>query len=128
MQTFATVEDVTNSWANKRFNDSERLAAKELIERASAMIGTRLARRQIEIDPEDELQATNLKAVTVAVVRRAMNGGDVDGVQGATQTIGSTTASVQYINNYGGSMKLLPSEEDLLGITTAGGRIGWSNL
>ena len=128
MQTFATVEDVTNSWANKRFNDSERLAAKELIERASAMIATSLSRSYIDIDPEDELQATNLKAVTVAVVRRSMNGGDVDGVQGATQTIGSTTASVQYINNYGGALSLLPSEEKLLGIKSAGGRIGWANL
>ena len=128
MMTFATVEDVTNSWANKRFNESERLAANELLERASAMIATLMQRRGVEIDETNELQAMNLKAVTVAVVRRTMAGGEFDGMQGATQTIGSTTASVQYFNNYGGALSLLPSEEKLLGIKSTGGRIGWANL
>ena len=124
---FATVEDLLEGWPNKKLNESEETAADALLERASAYIATKLARAGIEIDATDELQATNLKTVTVNVVRRSLSSADADGFSQLSQTIGSTTASVSFTNPEG-AFWLSASDKDILGLTGTGGKIGWASL
>jgi hypothetical protein len=126
-EAFATVDDLLEGWPNKTLNESETAAANALLLRASAYVATKLAQRKVEIDPEDELQALNLKTVTVNVVRRSMSSGDSEGIASMSQTIGTTTASVQ-LSNPDGAFWLSQLDKEVLGLAGSGGRAGWADL
>lgn len=124
---FATVSDLLAGWPNKTFSTAEETAASALLLRATAYLTAKLQAKGIEIDDTDEIQVYNLMTVTCNMVRRSMSSGDVDGVSSMQQTIGSTTASVQWSNPSGGFW-LSAMDKEILGISGAAGRAGWSNL
>lgn len=126
-EAFATVQDLLDGWPNKTLNQDEQTAADALLLRASAYLATRLQQKGIEVDAEDELQALNLKTVTVNMVRRSMSSGDVDGLASVAQTIGSTTAQVSW-NNPSGAFYLSALDKEILGLSGSGGRAGWADL
>ncbi len=123
MQAFATVEDLQLGW--RTLTAAEQAVAGELLERATAQLASLLSTHGIEVDPTDEIQAVNLKAVTCNMVRRAMNSGGPDGLASASQTIGSTVASVQWANP-DGAFYLSKTDKQSLGIGV--GRIGWAKF
>ena len=124
MEAFATVENLQAGW--RTLKDAEQGVANTLLLRASAYLITKLTKRHVDIDPEDEVQALNLQTVTCNLVRRAMASAAADGIAQVSQTIGSTNASVQ-IYNPDGAFYLSKQDADLLGITGAG-RAGWASL
>lgn len=116
IEAFATVDDLLAGWPGKTFDDRESAAADALLLRASAYLASLMRQARIEIDPEDELQALNLKTATVNMVRRSMASGDTDGISSMSQTIGSTVASVQ-LSNPSGSFFLSKTDKDALGLS-----------
>ena len=124
MDAFATVADLQAGW--RTLTSAEQDVAETLLLRASAYLTTKLTRRGIEIDPEDELQATNLRTVTCNMVRRSMASASVDGIAQMSQAIGSTSASVQ-VSNPDGAFYLSAMDKEILGLV-GGGRIGWAPL
>ena len=124
MEAFATVDDLQAGW--RTLKDAEQDVAETLLLRASAYLITKLTKRHVDIDPDDEVQALNLQTVTCNLVRRAMASASADGIAQVSQTIGSTNASVQ-IYNPDGAFYLSKQDADLLGITGAG-RAGWAPL
>lgn len=126
IESFATVSDLLAGWPNRTFSTSEEGAASALLLRASAYLMTKLAPKGIEIDPEDELQALNLKTVTCNLVRRSMQSGGAEGVASAQQTIGSTSAQLTW-SNPDGAFYLSKLDKEVLGLAGAG-RAGWASL
>ena len=124
MEAFATVDNLQAGW--RTLKDTEQGVANTLLLRASAYLITKLTKRHVDINPEDEVQALNLQTVTCNLVRRAMSSAAADGIAQVSQTIGSTNASVQ-IYNTDGAFYLSKQDADLLGITGAG-RAGWASL
>ena len=122
MQAFATVNDLELGW--KTLTPGEQAVANELLLRATAILSAALAKAGVEVDPEDEVQATNLKTVTCSMVRRSMNAGFYEGLSSASQTIGSTTASIG-VSNPDGALYVTRGEMRTLGI--GGGRVGWAS-
>ena len=126
-EAFATVDDLLDGWPNKTLNESEQAAANTLLLRASAYLATLLGQKRIGIDADDDVQALNLKTVTVNMVRRSMSSGDVDGLSTVAQTIGSTTAQVSW-SNPSGTFFLSALDKQILGLSSSGGRAGWADL
>ena len=124
MEAFATVDDLQAGW--RTLTSAEQDVAETLLLRASAYLTTKLNKRNIAIDPEDELQTINLNTVTCNMVRRAMASASADGIAQMQQSIGSTSASVQ-IYNPDGAFFLSKQDAELLGLRD-GGRIGWAPL
>lgn len=118
---FATVEDLQAGW--RTLNETEQGVAETLLLRATAQLYGLLASDGIEIDPADELQALNLQTVTCNMVRRSMAAGSADGIAQVSQSIGSTSASVQ-LSNPDGAFFLSKMDKEILGIA-GGDRIGW---
>lgn len=127
IQAFATVDDLLAGWPNKTLNESETTAAGALLDRATAQLMAMLAKRRIAIDPEDDVQAANLKTVTVNMVRRSMSSGDNEGLSSVSQTVGSTVASVQF-SNPNGAFYLSAMDKETLGLSGKGGRAGFTPL
>ena len=102
-------------------------AANALLLRASARIAKMLRDRGIDIDPSDELQALNLKTVTVNMVRRSLlaSQNDLLGVSQKSMAGGPYTESWSF-SNPSGEMYMTKDERALLGI--GGGRAGFSPL
>jgi len=124
MEPFATTEDLQAGW--RTLDGAELEVAETLLLRASAYLMTRLGQRGISVDPEDEVQALNLKTVTCSMVRRSMASAAADGIAQVSQAIGSTSASVQ-IYNPDGAFYLSKFDKEILGLS-GGGRIGWALL
>jgi hypothetical protein len=126
-QAFATAADLLEGWPNKTLNESETTAANALLLRASARLVSLLRRRDVDIDPEDDVQALNLKTVTVNMVRRALlaSQDDVLGVSQKSITGGPYTQNISF-SNPSGDMYLTKDDRSLLGI--GGGRAGFSSL
>jgi hypothetical protein len=61
------------------------------------------------------------------MVRRSMSSGDVDGISQMSQTIGSTTASVQW-SNPSGAFYLSQLDKETLGLAGNNGRAGFATL
>lgn len=117
MEAFATVDDLKATGRTLDVSDEQ---AEVLLERASAQLATLLARHGIEVDPSDEVQATNLCTVTCSMVLRSISDGKAEGVSNFAQTIGSTNVSVTYRAS-DGSFYLSKSDKELLGISGRGG-------
>ena len=118
MKAFATVDDLAAGWPD--YDRSLDAVSGTLLERASARLSALLDRHGVEIDEEDDVQATNLKSVTCNMVRRSLNGPSADGVASIAQGIGSTNVSVSY-RDPDGSFYLSRSDRELLGISGRGG-------
>ena len=114
MEAFATVTDLAAGW--RTLSEQEQGVAETLLLRASAFLASKLAKRHIEIDPEDELQALNLQTVTCNIVRRSMASASADGISQMSQ-----------IYNPDGAFFLSKQDADVLGLTGAG-RAGWASL
>lgn len=126
MEEFVSVDELLEGWPGKELDGRGREQAHELIRRASAMIWGLMRRRGVEIDPGDEAQRYNLRTVCCNMVRRAMAPSGAEGVSQVSQTIGSTTASVQWANP-DGAFYLSRMDKEVLGLT-GGGRVGWAPL
>lgn len=122
MEAFATVQDLQMGW--RTLDTDEQAVAGELLLRATAILSAALAKAGVAVDPEDEVQAINLKTVTCGMVRRSMNAGFYEGLSSASQTIGSTTASIG-VSNPDGALYVTRGEMRTLGI--GGGRVGWAS-
>jgi hypothetical protein len=126
MEPFATVDDLLAGWPNKTMNDSERSSADALLRRASAQLASLMRNKGRAIDPSDDIQAENLRTVTVNMVRRSMMSGAAEGIKSVSQTIGSTTASAQW-SNPDGAFYLSSMDKEVLGLL-GGGRVGWASM
>ena len=121
---FATTTDLQDGW--RTLKSAEQTIAGTLLLRATAYLMSKLARKGIEINPEDEVQALNLKTVTCNLVRRAMLSGGAEGIASVRQDIGSTSAQVQW-SNPDGAFYLSRLDKEILGLVGAG-RVGWASL
>lgn len=124
MEAFATIEDLALRW--RTFTEDEEPMVSARLMDASAYIRTRLANEGITVDPEDDVQAYNLKWVTCNVARRSLsptldagqsggNGFTQAPLKGYMQTAGAFTEQFQFENPMG-DMYLLKEEEKALGL------------
>ena len=115
MDVFATIEDLEAGWQHLHGTDISREVAETLLTRASAYISALLANRGIAIDPEDEVQKTNLTTVTCSLVRRSLMDLDKSNISSIAQSVGSTNVSISY-RQQDGSFYLSDADKLLLGI------------
>lgn len=110
---FATVADLEARWRD--LSDAEEARASVLLDDAAAYL-----QALVEVDPDDEVQAANLKMVSCNMVKRAMSSSasDAFGVTNATATMGPFSQQVAYANP-SGDMYVSKSERAILGIGTA---------
>lgn len=110
---FATVADLEARW--RSLSDAEEAQASVLLDDAAAYL-----QALVEVDPDDEIQAANLKMVSCNMVKRAMSSSasDAFGVTNATATMGPFSQQVAYANP-SGDMYVSKSERAILGIGTA---------
>ena len=110
---FATVADLEARWRD--LSDAEEAQASVLLDDAAAYL-----QALVEVDPDNEVQAANLKMVSCNMVKRAMSSSasDAFGVTNATATMGPFSQKVAYANP-SGDMYVSKSERAILGIGTA---------
>lgn len=110
---FATVADLEARW--RSLTEAEEAQASVLLDDAAAYL-----QALVEVDPDDEVQAANLKMVSCNMVKRAMSSSasDAFGVTNATATMGPFSQQVAYANP-SGDMYVSKSERAILGIGTA---------
>lgn len=110
---FATVADLEARWRD--LSDAEEARASVLLDDAAAYLQS-----LVEVDPDDEVQAANLKMVSCNMVKRAMSSAasDAFGVTNAIATMGPFSQQVAYANP-SGDMYVSKSERAILGIGTA---------
>ena len=110
---FATVADLEARW--RSLTEAEEAQASVLLDDAAAYL-----QALVEVDPDDEVQAANLKMVSCNMVKRAMSSSasDAFGVTNATATMGPFSQQVAYANP-SGDMYVSKSERATLGIGTA---------
>ena len=110
---FATVADLEARWRD--LSDAEEARASVLLDDAAAYL-----QALVEVDPDNEVQAANLKMVSCNMVKRAMSSAasDAFGVTNATATMGPFSQQVAYANP-SGDMYVSKSERAILGIGTA---------
>ena len=124
MEAFATIEDLALRW--RTFTEDEEPMVSARLMDATAYIQSRLDSEGIAVDPENEVQAHNLKWVTCNVARRSLsptldagqgggNGFTQAPLKGYMQTAGSFTEQFQFENPLG-DMYLLRAEEKALGL------------
>lgn len=110
---YATVADLEARW--RSLTEAEEAQASVLLDDAAAYL-----QALVEVDPDDEVQAANLKMVSCNMVKRAMSSSasDAFGVTNATATMGPFSQQVAYANP-SGDMYVSKSERAILGIGTA---------
>ena len=110
---FATVADLEARWRD--LSDAEEAQASVLLDDAAAYL-----QALVEVDPDNEVQAANLKMVSCNMVKRAMSSSasDAFGVTNTTATMGPFRQQVAYANP-SGDMYVSKSERAILGIGTA---------
>lgn len=114
MESFANAEDLERRW--RALSDIEKTRAETLLLDASVILATMCAKSGITIDPEDELQAHTVKAITCEMVKRAMlSPVDQAPLSNFSQTAGSFSESGTYVNPTG-DLYLTKSEQKRLGI------------
>jgi len=101
---YATAEDLQSRW--RELTEAELARAEVLIQDASNMVASRNPKASAEI----------CKAVVCEMVRRVMSV-DRGGITSQSQTAGSFSESFNYSTSSGyGDLRIMPSEEKLLGI------------
>lgn len=113
MLYLATVDDLQSGW--RELASDEVDIAETLLARASAKIVTLLNQHNIDIDMSDELQLVNLATVTCNMVKRVFMAPG-NGVQSVTQGIGSTNATLAFLNA-DESLYLTKSDRETLGLS-----------
>lgn len=114
MEPFATASDLAARW--RALSAEEKARAEVLLDDGSALLAERLARAGVEVDPSDEVQATNLRSVCCAIVQRAMTvPEDMAGVSQFSQTAGPFTGSASYANPHA-DLYLTSTEQKRLGL------------
>lgn len=108
---FATYEDLEARW--RPLSEDEQARATVLLEDAATYL---LA--FVDVDPDDEQQASALKMVSCSMVQRAMTQGDSYGIDKLTMSADIYSQSVSYVNP-SGDFYLTASEKRLLGITSS---------
>lgn len=110
---FATVADLEARWRD--LSDVEEAQASVLLDDAAAHLQT-----LVEVDPDDETQAANLKIVSCNMVKRAMSSAasSAFGIDKATATMGPFSQRVEYANP-SGALYVAKAERAVLGIGTA---------
>lgn len=117
---FATVTDLENRW--RTLSESEKKQAQVLLDDASAFLTTLCRRYGVEILQNDEVQQTNLKAVTSSIVQRKLGvDEELFGVTQYSQTAGPFTSSGTAANP-NGDMYITAQEKTLLGFPASGKR------
>lgn len=111
MAGFATVDDLIERW--RPLGPTEAKRAGALIKDASALIVSQM--RQAGRDITDPDLADALKAVTVAVVKRAMIADDGVAATQVSQTAGPYTQAFTY-QNPAGDLYLTRTEKGMLGL------------
>ena len=111
---FATVDDLA-ARMGRELTETEEAQASVLLDDAAAMLMA-----LVSIDPDNEVQAANLKRVSCAMVQRAMmvGSGGGYGVTEATATMGPFTQRVNYANP-SGDLYVTKAERASLGIGIA---------
>ena len=119
MDVFATIEDLEAGWMHLHGSGVSRDVAETMLKRASAYVYTLLANRGIAIDPDDEVQRTNLMSVTCSLVRRSLTDMDKSNISSIAQSVGSTNVSISY-RQQDGSFYLTDADKLLLGLKGKG--------
>ncbi|MDO5329011.1 MAG: Gp19/Gp15/Gp42 family protein [Coriobacteriia bacterium] len=110
---FATVTDIEARWRNLSTDEKDR--ATVLLDDAEALIRAEFANAHKEIDEEGQVQA--LKAVSCAIVKRAMTAPDGDYTQYQTS---AGSFSEQYSYNSDGAIYIKKGEKSMLGLLKTG--------
>ena len=112
---FATVADLEARMGRELTSDEEAQASV-LLDDAAAMLTALIG----FIDPDDAIQAQNLKQVSCSMVKRSMMSGTSGafGVDEATATMGPFSQRVQYANP-AGDLYVSKAERAILGIGKA---------
>lgn len=114
MDPFASAADVEARW--RELAEEERGRADVLLADAAALLRSLLSRAGVEVDPEDEVQAANLEAVSCSMVQRAMGVGEESaGVSQYSQTAGPYSWSATAANP-NGDLYLTKTEQQRLGL------------
>lgn len=114
MTQFATADDYEAIYGE--VEDAYRVST--LLGYASAFI---MDHRGLKLDPDDLVQAANLRRITCALVNRSLSAGAWSGFSSVSQGAGGQTASVT-LSNPAGDFYLTKQERRILGV--GGGRIG----
>ena len=113
MEPFASVLDLEAGWRN--LEADEISVAETLLRRATMQLVKLLGDNHIEIIPDDEIQAGNLTTVACNMVRRVMD--SQGGISNMSQSIGTTSASLTFVNP-DGSLFLSKSDREMLGLAS----------
>ena len=119
MDVFATIEDLEAGWTHLNGSGIDMDVAETMLTRASAYIHALLTNHGIAIDPDDEVQRTNLMSVTCSLVRRGLTDMDKSNISSIAQSVGSTNVSISY-RQQDGSFYLTEADKLLLGIRGRG--------
>lgn len=111
MTPFATTGDLAARW--RPLTPDETSRAEVLIDDASRMI------RRLYPDIDDRISAgvimlEDIVPIVCAMVKRVMLGGNIDGVESRSQTVGPFAVSDKFSNPMG-NMYLTAEEKDILG-------------
>lgn len=120
MEPFATIEDLEADGRSLEAEGVTEEAANTLINRVTAFLSTLLAEHNIEVDPDDELQATNLATVTCYIVWDEISKQKGPDLSSLSQSVGSTSVSFSMAARTKGYY-IPPEYERLLGIRGRGG-------
>nr|WP_281421164.1 Gp19/Gp15/Gp42 family protein [Gordonibacter massiliensis (ex Traore et al. 2017)] len=97
-------------------SNDEKGRASSLLDDGAALLMSMLKRAGVEVDPDDELQAANLRSINCSMVQRSMSAaGDMYGVTQQTMTAGPFSGSATYANATG-DMYVTKAERMRLGI------------
>lgn len=112
---YATVADL-EARLGRPLTEDERAQASALLDDASAMLAALVS----PIDPDDPVQAANLKSVSCAMVSRAILSGanGAYGVTDSTATMGPFSQRLAF-SNPTGDLYVTKAERALLGIGRA---------
>ena len=114
MTPFATVDDYEAIYGEVE-NEAQVTA---LLEYATAFI---IGQRGFRLNPDDLVQAANLRRITCALVHRSLSAGDFAGISSYSESGVGYSANVS-ISNPAGDFYLTSAERKLL--CGSGGRIG----
>lgn len=113
MELFASAEDLAARWRDLSPEEAKR--AVVLLGDATAMLHGEFAKAGLTVDLKDEVQATNLKSVCCAMVKRAMDSSEDGAYKQASMTAGPYTQSWTPANP-NGDMYITATEKKKLGL------------
>ncbi len=94
MTAYATVEQLETRMRTT-FSEADSAYAEEMLEEASAYLA-----QVVEVDPDDEAQASNLKYACLSMVARVMDSALASDVSSMTMQAGSYAETLTYARPY----------------------------